>query len=658
MDPEPFARFIVSRLVKPLPGAGPRRVAAAKAEAPVQGDDWFWTDDNAKVLELLSLPEAWRNAGGASPDIVEFLIGMCEGPLVFRRRGRPRFETREVDGARGSFRHSFMDVWCDLDEGVVSAGLRLQDGRALRHALFGGNYVRLRHGARTLTLDAEANIFWTSVEPTDDGARLSWTSRMEVEADGAPGGRLHLGDLTYVCALSAGSMVLDFECALEIAPDAEVSDVVLSFGCDQLSVLDSGVHYEVVSALDRRSGPVSVSAKPGASVEAPVQGAAYWSIFQTSAPPGSAFAIHSLPHDPARLSALRVVCDPTGLMHWVVSEHRFEGPQSGRITAGERKLITSGGLYRDAQLYADVLGAHARSAPQDGLATDLSICDDYGAVLNGLACVVRTLHGRDLPMGRIAADRLRARTEEALWVLFDAHERYILEPGRSDPQALFSRSVAFAALARAKLVPFGDRDRNAEALREICDRVMGFERVNRGIDDLAQSGFVMSGKADALPYVDCHAACLLALVRGTETLGETRWLDAIDRGMAAFCLDTQHFAFHGARKVDVAAVDYLDPRGVRHRLEAFWNFKSGLCLQLFGALKASPVEALRAIWRRQSQRLELIELLMRARLDRSLRRHEDGMEILTSMLSADTNAETQPWAALGLIDAETASDAR
>jgi hypothetical protein len=678
MDPEPFARFIISRLVKTLPGPGPCRRAVAKTEAPLEGDDWFWTDDNAKVLELLSRPEAWRNSREVVSDLIDFVIGQCEGPLVFRRRGRPRFEivpNEAMDGGEpiearekgeaveqgegrregeARFRHTFMNLWCDLTEGVVSAGLRGHDDQTPRHAVFGGNYLRLRRHERTYTLDAEANIFRTSVEQTDDGVRLSWISRMEIEPDEDGGGPVCLGELTYVCTVSARSMFLDFECILDIDPGAEVSDVVLTFGCDQLSVLDEDIRYDVVAALDERAGPVSISGAPEASAETPVEGAAYWSIFQTSGPPGSAFAIHSLPGDPSRLSALRVVCDPAGVLHWVVSEHRFEGPQAGRIVARERKLVTSGGFYRDTQLYADLVEAHARAEPDDGLVTDLSVTEDYGAVLNGLACAVRTLDGRDLPLGRVAAARLGARLTETMWDVFDAHALYVLEPGRSDPGALFSRSVAFVALARAALARHGDRDRNAQALRALCDQIIGFERINRGMDARPQSGFVMNGKPDALPYVDCHAACLLALVRATEALGEIAWLDAIERGLTAFCLDTQNFVFHGDRKVDVVAVDFFDRNDVRHRLESFWSFKSGLCLQLFRAVRTSRVEAVRAIWRRHGMRLELLELVLRARLERAMRRHEDGIEILTSMLSTDTNSETQPWAALGLIDHEAA----
>ncbi len=59
-EPLPFADFIVSRLLKPLPSWPHSNRAIAETAIPIEGDDWYWADDNAKVLELLSLPSVWR----------------------------------------------------------------------------------------------------------------------------------------------------------------------------------------------------------------------------------------------------------------------------------------------------------------------------------------------------------------------------------------------------------------------------------------------------------------------------------------------------------------------------------------------------------------------------------------------------------------------
>lgn len=244
---------------------------------------------------------------------------------------------------------------------------------------------------------------------------------------------------------------------------------------------------------------------------------------------------------------------------------------------------------------------------------------------------------------------MRAKIQETLGVLLDTYDVYFLKPAESDPSKVFSRSLSYVAYARALLASMQEPMLHTEALREVCRLIASFERINASLDGRPQSGFVMGTEHDALPYVDCHATCLLALARGVELLGNADWIDAIDRGLVAFCLDTQRFEFCGDRIIDVVGVDYLAPSGVRHKLETFWNFKAGLCLQLFSALRDSPSEALRQLWEKHRGRLEILEAVARARIERSMRHHEDGVEILTSMLSAETNSETQPWVALGLI---------
>jgi hypothetical protein len=59
---------------------------------------------------------------------------------------------------------------------------------------------------------------------------------------------------------------------------------------------------------------------------------------------------------------------------------------------------------------------------------------------------------------------------------------------------------------------------------------------------------------------------------------------------------------------------------------------------------------LQAVAARHSQRIELFEMIMRWHLDRSLSWRDGAVEIRSSILSTETNSETQPWAMLGLLD--------
>lgn len=131
-------------------------------------------------------------------------------------------------------------------------------------------------------------------------------------------------------------------------------------------------------------------------------------------------------------------------------------------------------------------------------------------------------------------------------------------------------------------------------------------------------------------------------------LKEDSWLGAVDRGLAAFRIDTVSIEFLGPKKQDIVAIDYLDINGQRRTMEMFWNYKSGLCLRLFNLLKSTKHKGLRLIWAKHEERLSVLEMLLQIRLRKSLKYHKDGIEILTSVLSSETNSETQPWVALGL----------
>jgi hypothetical protein len=645
-DPAPFASFMVARMLKPLPGFVGATHAVSETEFPIEGDDWFWADDNAKALEFLALPQVWRMYPDAVTQMVNFVCAMCEGPLIFRRISAPRFEAQRLEGGEGRFIHSFMNISCDLAKGVVTLGMRFHDGRTSRNAIFTGNYVRFGYGGRVHTVDVESGIYAHAIEADENGARLTWKSRIETRG-GLLGRGRHVGDLTYVCAISAHSMFVDFEAQLDIAPGIELHDVAMTFGLDQLSHNDNGIRYEVASAAQKQGPAVRHVAGSDDSFNIPLDRARYWSVYQTSHMAGFAAAIHNLPMGDANIVALRGR-ERRRRLHWVTAEHQFPGPQRGTVRSGERKIITAGGLYAETELYADTFARHAAVNDPSQPPIDLSVSYDYGAEINALARCLTALKGADSPIGPEETERLTGIVSETLANLLAAYDAHFTQPAKTDPSVVFSRSLAYVAYARAAMTRAGADPVDAAALQELCELIATFERVNNGLDGAPQSGFVMGTEVDALPFVDCHAACLLALVRGMTALGSDTWVDAVDRGLNAFCIDTQRFFHLGERKIDVVCVDFEQRDGNRHRTETFWNFKAAICLQLFNAVRASELPALQAIWEKHRPRLELFDSLMRTRIAASTRQREEGLEVLTSMLSMETNSETQPWVALAL----------
>jgi hypothetical protein len=441
-------------------------------------------------------------------------------------------------------------------------------------------------------------------------------------------------------------MFVDLKAELDIAPGIEISDAALTFGLDNLSHNDNNIRYEAMSVVVPGQELRIVEANAKARTEIDARGCRYWSVFQRSQMAGFAVGIHSLPAGTCPMSLLRVNCQEEGArLHWVVSEFEFSGPQRGKLIAQERKLITSGGFYSAADTYADILQRQSRLADVRACPIDFSVSYDYGAEVHSLARCFRSLSTE----GMFSPDKeLKSRLKDSVSHLFHVYDERFLKEARASDAEIFSRSLSFVALAYAEMLEATGETSYSQALRNSCELICRFERQNLAVDGSVQSGFVMGTKHDALPYVDCHAACLLALSRGIELLDEKAWVASIDRGLAAFCIDTVLINFCGPKKQDVVGVDYLDHDSQRHTLETFWNFKAGLCLRLFNALQKTQHEGLRAVWAKHSERLSVLEGLMRDRITRSLRERETGIEILTSMLSAETNSETQPWVALGL----------
>ncbi len=158
-DSGPYAAFIARHLMQPVAPGAPGPIAAAETEPALGGDRWFWADDNAKVLEFLTLAAAWSRHPREVGDAFSFLASLCRGPFIFRRRGHPRLEALADDGnGRTGFVHTFMSIECDLPKGAVHVGMRFHDGRNARNLSLTGNYVQFVHEGARRTLDAEEAI--------------------------------------------------------------------------------------------------------------------------------------------------------------------------------------------------------------------------------------------------------------------------------------------------------------------------------------------------------------------------------------------------------------------------------------------------------------------------------------------------------------------
>jgi hypothetical protein len=93
----------------------------------------------------------------------------------------------------------------------------------------------------------------------------------------------------------------------------------------------------------------------------------------------------------------------------------------------------------------------------------------------------------------------------------------------------------------------------------------------------------------------------------------------------------------------------IDDQGTRRTENPFWNFKVGMTLRFFSALRTTPDPAVQTVAARHRDRIELFEIILRRQLERSITERDDGVEIRCAEIAAETNSETQPWVMLGLL---------
>ncbi len=645
-DPVPYAEFIMRYLMQRVAPEGSPALAVAETEHAVDGDRWFWADDNAKVLEFLALPALWNRWPDRCHDVLEFIESLCDGPFILRRTGHARLEEtqRGADGT-GRWVHTFMNLSCDLAAGSVTVGMRFHDMRTARNLILAQHQVEFQYQGHGFRLHTAGRASAHAMR--HDGLDLVLSHTHELSFDPGDGPR-RLGALVATFRFDGRSMFVATELVLELDPGISVADVVLGFGHDQLSHNENAVHYGDVGLTRPGQAPVQFTAGAPGETWLEAAGSDYWLLSQREEMRGFALAIHTLPENPADTLNLQVLVQEAGRLHRVVSRHGFPGAQAGgtRLLARERKILTAGGFYDQV---ADCAGlVQRRAAMPSPQPVDISISYDYGAEINAFARCYRTLSA--MPASpEVLALRDKAR------LLFDRyHQVYadvFLARHFTDPAAIFSRPLAFVVHGLIDMAIATGEDQYKAAMRDAVRVMFDFERGFAGPDGNPESAFLMGQVTCVSPFVDCHSAVLLALVRALPVLEDPAFITSIDRGLEAYRAETMAVELGDMRKQDVLTVHWTNEQGQRLNPHAYWNFCAGLTLRLFKLLRQSTHQATSEIHARHEHKLEIYEAMLRLQVQRSLVPREGGaLEVLTGRLSGEGNSETQPWVALGLVE--------
>jgi hypothetical protein len=629
------AEFLVHRLYRPI-ALAPNLRFCAIAETENQDDDnWFWTDDNAKVLEFLSRPEVWQRFPDETHEILCFVRSMCKGPFIFRRVSAPRLDLVEKQGTIISYRHSLLQIKYDKSSGNLTLGMRFHDERSADSLSLVGSYIEFSYRRRRFKIP----LIGLNYAAHTEHDRSTLILKHSADLDFSPfWQRIPIGRITFSYTIDARSMLIDTEVALDLDPGIQVYDVVLTIG----------------HALEHRNFEHLITNTEVVSVTNPTRNrnnrlflhrveASYYQIKQPQSS-GDSIALHSVPREPARASEIETVMGPHGRLLSAVARYAFPGPHRGeRLAAAESKLITAGGFYDRTADYGRFIREAAGTKPNQYAAYDYSISYDYGVVINAFAkCFASCALGGIAMSPMFDGEELRSLVDHNLDFYFELY----VDRHQHQPNVIFSRELAFVVLAVATMYRATGSEAYLLRLRRLCDVLLEFEVRFDAIAHHPASGFLMRMDSPRVAYVDCQSAALLALTLAANYVSDPRLPAVIDRGLQSYCVETCRF---DGGIVDTIAALMVDSDGVRRTENGFWNFKVGMTLRFFAALRNAVDPQLRAIADRHRERIDLLEMIMRRQLERSVSRYEDGIEIRCSPLSAETNSETQPWTMLGLI---------
>lgn len=621
-------------------------MAAAETEHPIDGDSWFWTDDNAKIVEFLSRPELWQRFPDQVTELLRFLRGMCRGPFIFRRAALPRLDVSEPKDGFARWRHSLLTIGADLARGIVSVSPRFHDDRGAEIWLT-GNRVEFTWRGRRHHVAVEPAIDNTAA--VAEAGRLTLRHTGTVTVDGA-----QIGRVAYIYTFDAGTLAFTTEAAFEIESGIEVADVVMTIGHMHLPA------YRDAVISDDSGVPLFTTALPTRRRVA-VAGSGYYQLRQGRIS-GDAPALHSRAREPGRLAGIDVVVRRPWVPHRVAARHGFPGRhRSGRLVAAETKMLTAGGLYRRADDYIGFLTDAAEN--RIGAVLDYSIAYDYGSIINGFAKSFAVCAAGAAPVVTTLGEELRTLCD----FYFDTYFREYVDEHEGRPDAIFSRELAFVTLAAVTMHRATADAAYLHRLRRLCDVLLDFELP---LDGRPASAFLMRRHSPEAGPADCHSAVLLALTRAAPLVEDARVPAAIERGLAAY--HRRRFdGYQGSphrfeaiatamaynyRRHRVPLLSYLAARRYRRTAQPdgadpiVWSYKVGLTLRLFAALRQTDDPALKPIAMRHRAELAGFETELRAALAEMTTWHDDGtLEIRALPLAPETNSESQPWAMLGLL---------
>ena len=247
----------------------------------VGGDNWFWLDDNAKILEFLSRPEVWRRFPDQTLEMLRFARWMCRGPFMFRADQLAAPGAHPAATARAGYRRAA----CPLADARPPRPAA-RDGRgrrALPRCAERGQPASHRQCRKLCASRPPLSRQCRGRDPRlstrfgqGDVLSLRHSSELFFKVRSA---ERRLGRITYEYPIDARSMLFGVEADAR-HPAADLADVEITIAHDQLSHGLNDVHYGTVAVAVPGAEPRSLVAGEPGQHRIAAAGAPYYSIAQ------------------------------------------------------------------------------------------------------------------------------------------------------------------------------------------------------------------------------------------------------------------------------------------------------------------------------------------------------------------------------------------
>lgn len=601
----PFIGFMETALLQPTGIAD--GLALAETADELGEERWFWTDDNAKALELFALPALNRAHPKTARALLEFVERMSTGGQIYRRAGLPQLMIQSVDPTALELSAGFLNLRGNLRQDALTLSMRYHDGRTQNVMQLGGHRAQFSSASGAHELIASTGLETTQVIVRPDALRLVLRASLNDSSTTPPTRRARIW-VRYDFVLGQPWFTRSVDFKVFEAGGAQA--VTLDLGLSNLDTMAARYSQLCVGGVcSGTDQPSDTVASADANYSVADRDSMSFSYALEVQPPLLPKRLRSSVQSGA-LTALAV---------------RYE---LGDFRQGEKKSVREKILLSNGQLHSGAGGGFANLPAVAGI--DSSISYDYGAELNAVAC----FRWQAAP----AADQARLRA----W--FDRHYAQFKSAAQRTPSGalrspVMTRGLSFVVLGLDCMARAEPNSHYADELATMRTLLLTLQYTER--DDLRLG--VFDGGAVAGVYLDTHAAAMLALARSTlRRDAEPAVHDALRLALAALNSgpDGAWLPASGS-----------DP-GVRTNDQ--WSYSAGLLARAMASVELSAARGHLALSDQELEKVAALKADARARIRSAFKAHARGMEILTQPNASEGNSETQPWALLGLLDFDAA----